>query len=89
MVAATATEFAKRFGRYREAAQREPVAITSHGRVSGYFVSAREYAELERLRAFERQVYRLDDLPAEIAEAIEVARMDPAHNHLNDLLDDD
>ena len=89
MVAATATEFAKRFGRYREAAQREPVAITSHGRVSGYFVSAREYAELERLRAFERQVYRLDDLPAEIAEAIEMARMDPAHNHLNDLLDDD
>ena len=89
MVAATATEFAKRFGRYREAAQREPVAITSHGRVSGYFVSAREYAELERLRAFERQVYRLDDLPAEIAEAIEMARMDPAHNNLNDLLDDD
>ncbi len=89
MVAATATEFARRFGRYREAAQREPVAITSHGRVSGYFVSAREYAELERLRAFERQVYRLEDLPAEIAEAIEVARMDPAHNHLNDLLDAD
>lgn len=69
--------------------RRSPVAITSHGRVSGYFVSAREYAELERLRAFERQVYRLDDLPAEIAEAIKVARMDPAHNHLNDLLDDD
>ena len=89
MVAATATEFAKRFGRYREAAQREPVAITSHGRVSGYFVSAREFAELERLRAFERQVFRLDDLPAEIADAIEVARMDPAHNYLNDLLDAD
>lgn len=69
--------------------RQSPVAITSHGRVSGYFVSAREYAELERLRAFERQVYRLDDLPAEIAEAIEMARMDPAHNHLNDLLDDD
>jgi len=28
------------------AAQREQVAITSHGRISGYFVSAHEYAEL-------------------------------------------
>ena len=89
MVATTATKFAKRFGRYKEEAQREPVAITSHGRVSGYFVSAREYAELERLRAFERHVYRLDNLPDEIAEAIAAARMDPAHEHLNKLLDDD
>ena len=51
MVAITATEFAKNFGRYKEAAQREPIAITSYGRTSGYFVSAQEYAELQRLRA--------------------------------------
>ena len=89
MVATTATEFAKRFGRYKEEAQHEPVAITSHGRISGYFVSAHEYVELERLRAFERRVHRLDNLPAEIADAIEAARMDPAHDHLNELLDDD
>jgi PHD/YefM family antitoxin component YafN of YafNO toxin-antitoxin module len=50
MTAVTATEFAKAFGRYKEEAQREPVAITSYGRVSGYFVSAREYEELQRLR---------------------------------------
>ena len=37
----------------------------------------------------ERHVYRLDNLPAEIADAIEAARMDPAHDHLNELLDDD
>jgi len=42
MVAITATEFAKNFGRYKEAAQREPIAITSYGRTSGYFVSARK-----------------------------------------------
>lgn len=89
MIATTATEFAKRFGRYKEEAQREPVAITSHGRISGYFVSAREYAELERLRAFERRVYRLDNLPAEIADAIEGAQMDSAHDHLNELLNED
>ena len=34
------------FGRYKEDAQREPIAITSYGRTSGYFVSAQEYAEL-------------------------------------------
>ncbi len=52
MSAVTATEFAKGFGRFKEEAQREPVAITSYGRISGYFVSAHEYEELRRLREF-------------------------------------
>jgi prevent-host-death family protein len=89
MNAVTATEFAKSFGRYKEEAQREPVAITSHGRVSGYFVSAREFDELQRLRAFERRVHRTKDLPVEIAEAIQSSKMNPAHEHLNALLDEE
>ncbi len=89
MAAVTATEFAKSFGRYKEEAQREPVAITSYGRISGYFVSAREYAELQRLRAFERRVHRIKDLPAQIAAAIKASRMDATHEHLNALLDDE
>jgi prevent-host-death family protein len=88
MSAVTATEFAKAFGRYKEEAQREPIAITSHGRVSGYFISAREFEELQRLRAFERRVHRVSDLPAEIADAIEGSKMSPAHDHLNKLLDE-
>jgi PHD/YefM family antitoxin component YafN of YafNO toxin-antitoxin module len=88
MTAVTATEFAKAFGRYKEEAQRAPVAITSYGRVSGYFVSAREYEELQRLRAFERRVHRIKDLPAEIAEAIQNSKMNPAHDHLDALLDE-
>lgn len=88
MRAITATEFARSFGRYKEEAQRQPVAITSYGRVSGYFVSAHEYAELQRLRDFERRVYRIKELPPEISEAIRTSRMDPAHNHLNALLDE-
>ena len=83
----TATEFAKNFGRYREEAQREPVAITSHGRTSGYFVSPHEYAELERLRAYERRVYRIEELPETVVQAISEAKMDPKHEHLNALLD--
>jgi prevent-host-death family protein len=88
MSAVTATEFAKAFGRYKEEAQRGPIAITSHGRVSGYFISAHEFEELQRLRAFERRVHRINDLPAEIADAIESSKMNPAHDHLNELLDE-
>jgi PHD/YefM family antitoxin component YafN of YafNO toxin-antitoxin module len=89
MTAVTATEFAKAFGRYKEEAQREPVAITSYGRVSGYFVSAREFDELRRLRAFERRVHGIKDMPSEIAEAIEASRMKSDHDHLNELLDEE
>lgn len=78
MVEITATEFSKNFGRYKEAAQREPIAITSYGRTSGYFVSTHEYAELQRLRALERRVYRIGELPASIADAIERSEMNPA-----------
>jgi PHD/YefM family antitoxin component YafN of YafNO toxin-antitoxin module len=88
MTAVTATEFAKGFGRYKEEAQHKPIAITSYGRVSGYFISAREFEELQRLRAFERRAYRINDMPAEIADAIEGSKMNPAHDHLNKLLDE-
>lgn len=88
MTAITASQFAKEFGRYKEEAQREPIAITTYGRISGYFVSAREYAELQRLRALERRAYRLNELPRDIIEAIAAANMSPEHEHLNSLLTD-
>lgn len=88
MAAISATEFAKSFARYKEEAQREPVAITSYGRISGYFVSAHEYEELRRLREFERRVYQLKDLPKEVVDAIEASKMDSSHDHLNALLED-
>ena len=88
MSTVTATEFAKNFGRYRDEAQREPVAITSHGRTTGYFVSAQEFAELQRLRAFERRVYGIADLPPPLANTITEAKMAPGNEHLNRLLED-
>ena len=60
-----ATEFAKHFGRYKEVAQREPVAITSHGRTTGYFVAEHEYAEYQRLNALNRRVYQVNELSEE------------------------
>ena len=88
MTAVTATEFAKGFGRYKEEAQRQPIAITSYGRISGYFVAAQEFEELRRLRAFERRVLRVKDLPSELVDAIKASKMAPGQEHLNKLLDD-
>jgi len=88
MASVTATEFAKNFGLHKEQAQREPIAITSYGRISGYFVSEQEFNELQRLRKFERRVYKLKNLPPEIAEAIKSAKMSSAHDHLNKLMEE-
>ena len=86
-VRATASQFAKNFGRYRDEAQREPVEITSHGRISGYFVSAQEYAEIQRLRTLERRAYNLGTLPQDLLVALANSTMDSRHAHLNSLLD--
>jgi PHD/YefM family antitoxin component YafN of YafNO toxin-antitoxin module len=88
MIEVPATEFAKNFGRYKELAQRESVAITSHGRTSGYFVSEHEYAEFQRLKAHARRAYHVSELPDATIAALASARMNPAHDHLNTLLDD-
>ncbi len=54
----TSAEFQKGFGRFREAALREPVTITNHGRDSLVLMSADEYRRLKRR---ERRVMGLDD----------------------------
>ena len=64
-------EFVKDFEQHANDVQREPIAITSEGQVIGYFMSVREYQELQRLRAFELRMYRIRELQTEIAEAIE------------------
>ena len=56
------------------------------GRISSYFVSTHECAELQRLRAMERRAYRLGELPRDLIEAIVTARMDSKHDDLNRLL---
>lgn len=49
MVKVSASAVSKEWGRYSEVAQREPVAITSHGRESLYLLSAQEYHRLKAL----------------------------------------
>ena len=50
MITASAVNFAKRFGFYRDAVQREPIAVTSHARITGYFISPERYQEYVKLK---------------------------------------
>jgi PHD/YefM family antitoxin component YafN of YafNO toxin-antitoxin module len=87
MVEVPATEFVKNFGQYKERAQREAIAVTSHGRTSGYFVSEHEYLEYMLLKTRARRAYHISELPEETISALAKAEMDPSHDHLNALLD--
>ncbi len=82
-----ASEFTRNFGRYRMLAQREPVAVTSHGRTTGYFVAAEDYEEFRRFKEARRS-FATAELSDEKAKAIGAARMDPRHAHLDALLDE-
>ena len=82
-----ATEFARNFGQYREIAQREPIAVTSHGRAMGYFISAVEFDEMQRLKAYARRSRAVSDLNPEEIDQMAAGKMSAEHDHLNALLD--
>lgn len=82
-----ASEFTRNFGRYRMRAQREAIAVSSHGEITGYFVGPAEYEELRRCRDTRRS-FATADLPPDKAEAIAASRMDPRHAHLDGMLDE-
>jgi len=88
MVAVAATEFVRNFAHYKNEAQREPVAITSHGRTEAYFISAAEYEFVQRVLRESRKPYHPNELPLHLKEGIADAKMDSRHDHLNSLLDD-
>lgn len=71
MVKITSAEAQKHFGRYREIAQREPVAITSHGRDSLVLISASEFQRLKSMDT--RRAYFAWELPDDLTEALEQA----------------
>jgi PHD/YefM family antitoxin component YafN of YafNO toxin-antitoxin module len=86
MIEVSATDFVKNFGQYKERAQREVIAITSHGRTSGYFLSEHEYREYMLLKSQARQAYHISELPEAIIQAMASAEMNPEHDHLDQLM---
>ena len=86
-VTVPASEFTRNFGRYRMRAQREAIAVSSHGEITGYFVGAEEYEELRRHQD-SRRSFATADLPPEKAAAIAASRMDLRHADLDAMLDE-
>ncbi len=85
MIRVSSTEFGKELGRYQDVALSQPVIVTRNGRDRTVMISAEEYLRLKRR---DRQVFGVGELPEETIEAIRKAKMDPRHNHLDDLIKD-
>ena len=76
-VSVTATEFARNFGRYQDRAHTgEIVEVTSHGRVVGGYLSAKELEHYRRLRQRERKVLVVGELPDDVVAEIAAAEYD-------------
>jgi prevent-host-death family protein len=70
MITITSAEFQRNFGRYQDAALKEPVTITRNGRERVVVLSAEEY---HRLKRRDRQVMALDDFTEADLQAIRQA----------------
>ena len=81
-----ASEFTRNFGRYRMLAQREAVAVSSHGSITGYFVAPDEYEEFRRFKQ-RRRSFATSELSDERALAIGSSRMDERHAHLDSVFE--
>ena len=86
IIRVTSAEFQRTFGILADKALIEPVAITKHGRDHLVVLSADEYARLKRR---DRRVYLATELPDELLAEVQQSRMDPRHDHLNVLLEEE
>lgn len=65
------------------------MAVTSHGRATGSFISAVEFEEMRRLKAFARRSRSVADLSKTETDQMTAGRMDAEYDHLNTLLDEE
>ena len=87
MTEVAATDFARHFGRYREAAQREPVAVRAHDRITGYFLSARDFEEYLKFKAMMPVALAVGELDGDTVDALNKSKMDQRHASLDHLMD--
>jgi hypothetical protein len=84
----SATAFARNFAQIQHDVRTETVEVTSHSRVTGYFVSPEDFAEFESLRAKARRNLLVGNLPEETIKALKKTKMDKRHAALDALLQD-
>lgn len=80
----TSTEFQQNVGRYQDAAQRAPVAVTKNGRTHTVLVSA-VWFELVMKGRIARKI---EDLDEETLRAIAQSEVPADYAHLDELLKD-
>lgn len=92
MITVTDAEFQKHFGRYLDAAQREPVTITSDGREHVVLISAAAYAEYRALKDSRRQVQHVSEMTDEELKVMMACKPPPEtaqFDHEDDWEEDD
>jgi PHD/YefM family antitoxin component YafN of YafNO toxin-antitoxin module len=89
MTTVPAAVFARNLGLYQREVHKGPIEVTSHGHVTGYFISPEEFQRYTRLLAASRRAYHPRELPDYLKHAVSETRMDPEHDHLNALVDDE
>lgn len=88
MISISASEFVKNFGRHCRLAQREPIAVTNHGHVSGYYISPQEYEDLLKAKKASRKAYSIETLPERLYQEIIHMKTRPEDEHLDLLLEE-
>ncbi|WP_183245934.1 type II toxin-antitoxin system Phd/YefM family antitoxin [Bradyrhizobium sp. cir1] len=81
----SAQDLQRRLGEVQDAALVAPIAITHRGRRRHVMMSIDEFNRLEQ--AASARVYRIGELPADLAEDLANVEMDSRHDHLDKLLD--
>jgi hypothetical protein len=84
----SATAFARNFAQIQHDVRTETVEVTSHSRVTGYFVSPEDFAEFGSLRAKARRSLMVGNLPEETVKGLKKTKMDKRHMALNALMQD-
>lgn len=85
MIRVSSTEFGKEPGRYQDTALNQPVMVTRNGRDRTVIISAEEYSRLKRR---DREVFSIEDMPQDLVDAVRESKMDPRHDHLNEIIKD-
>lgn len=81
----TATEFQRKFGEFWDVSGKTPVRITKHDRPARVMLDEEEYRRLKELD--DREALYVEDLSEEERAALKRAKMDPRHDHLDELMD--
>jgi PHD/YefM family antitoxin component YafN of YafNO toxin-antitoxin module len=81
----SAQDLQRRLGEVQDAALVAPIAITHRGRRRYVMMSIDEFNRLSR--AASTRVYRIRELPADLADDLATVEMGSRHDHLDKLLD--